>query len=220
MVRPPPVARLPLHSSSASRLTAGAAGFLILSQWLTRRFPKIVDAVAQPRWGFGMGCVLKSLSVSYPWVFCVSPAADAPLPAQPRHRLQLCLEGGNLTRPSKETIGTVSLQLSRRLGTNPLARRPIRPQSVPLLLARRLAPSNMGTGAALGAGTGLVAGSAIGAGNGDAAGGSLQVRYDTVYAQCMTAKGNRIGGPPVAEPVYVYRPPDYWGPRYYFSYGW
>ena len=45
---PPPVARLPLHSSSASRLTAGAAGFLILSQWLTRRFPKIVDAVAQP----------------------------------------------------------------------------------------------------------------------------------------------------------------------------
>jgi outer membrane lipoprotein SlyB len=79
---------------------------------------------------------------------------------------------------------------------------------------------NMGTGAALGAGTGLVAGSAIGAGNADAAGGSLQVRYDTVYAQCMTAKGNRIGGPPVAEPVYVYPPPYYWGPRYYFSYGW
>jgi outer membrane lipoprotein SlyB len=79
---------------------------------------------------------------------------------------------------------------------------------------------NVGTGAALGAGTGLVAGSAIGAGSGDAAGGSLQVRYDTVYAQCMTAKGNRIGGPPVAEPVYVYPPPYYWGPRYYFSYGW
>ena len=55
---------------------------------------------------------------------------------------------------------------------------------------------NMGTGAALGAGTGLVAGSAIGAGNADAAGGSLQVRYDTVYAQCMAAKGNRIGGRP------------------------
>jgi hypothetical protein len=36
----------------------------------------------------------------------------------------------------------------------------------------------------------------------------------------MTAKGNRIGGPPVAEPVYVYPPPYYWGPRYYFSYGW
>ena len=79
---------------------------------------------------------------------------------------------------------------------------------------------NMGAGAALGAGTGLVAGSAIGAGNADAAGGSLQVRYDTVYAQCMTAKGNRIGGLPVADPVYVYPPPYYWGPRYYFSYGW
>jgi len=78
----------------------------------------------------------------------------------------------------------------------------------------------MGTGAALGAGTGLVAGGAIGAGNGDVAGGSLQVRYDTVYAQCMTAKGNRIGGPPVAEPVYVYPTPYYWRLRYYFAYGW
>jgi outer membrane lipoprotein SlyB len=79
---------------------------------------------------------------------------------------------------------------------------------------------NMRAGAALGAGTGLVAGSAVGAGNGDVAGGSLQGRYDTVYAQCMTAKGNRIGGPPVAEPVYAYPPPYYWGPGYYFSYGW
>jgi OmpA family protein len=55
---------------------------------------------------------------------------------------------------------------------------------------------NMGAGAALGAGTGLVAGSAVGAGNARAAGGSLQVRYDTVYAQCMTAKGNRIADHP------------------------
>ncbi len=76
---------------------------------------------------------------------------------------------------------------------------------------------NMGAGAALGAGTGLVAGSTIGAGNGDVAGGSLQARYDTVYAQCMSAKGNRIGGPPLAEPVYA-PPPYYWGPGYYF--GW
>jgi uncharacterized protein YcfJ len=79
---------------------------------------------------------------------------------------------------------------------------------------------NMGTGAALGAGTGLVAGTAIGAGNGEVSGGSLQARYDTVYAQCMTAKGNRIGAPYIAEPVYVSPPPYYWGPRYYFSYGW
>jgi hypothetical protein len=65
---------------------------------------------------------------------------------------------------------------------------------------------NMGAGAALGAGTGLVAGSAIGADNGDIAGGSLQARYDTLYAQCMSAKGNRIGGPPAAEPVFAYPP--------------
>ena len=60
----------------------------------------------------------------------------------------------------------------------------------------------MGTGAAIGAGTGLVAGSAVGSGNARAAGGSLQARYDTLYAQCMTAKGNRIAAPPFAEPVY------------------
>jgi hypothetical protein len=75
-----------------------------------------------------------------------------------------------------------------------------------------------GAGAALGAGTGLVAGSAIGVGNGDVAAGSLQARYDTVYAQCMTAKGNRIGGPPVAGPIYGYPPPYYWGPGYYSPY--
>ena len=62
------------------------------------------------------------------------------------------------------------------------------------------AAGHVGTGAAVGAGTGLVAGSAVGSGNAAAAGGSLQARYDTVYAQCMTAKGNRI--PP---------PPPYWG---------
>jgi hypothetical protein len=51
--------------------------------------------------------------------------------------------------------------------------------------------------------------------NADAAGGSVQVRYVAVYAQCMTAKGNPIGGPSVAEPVYVYPHPYYWGPEYY-----
>lgn len=73
------------------------------------------------------------------------------------------------------------------------------------------AAGHMGTGAAIGAGTGLVAGSAVGSGNARAAGGSLQARYDTVYAQCMTAKGNRIPGPAVVEPVYVYPHPYYWG---------
>jgi len=78
------------------------------------------------------------------------------------------------------------------------------------------ASGNVGAGAAIGAGTGLVAGSAIGAGNARAAGGSIQARYDTVYAQCMTAKGNHIEAPyAVAEPVYVYPRPYYWGPGYY-----
>jgi hypothetical protein len=68
----------------------------------------------------------------------------------------------------------------------------------------------------MGAGTGLFAGSVVGAGNPRVAGGSLQVRYDTVYAQCMTAKGNRVAAPyVVAEPVYVYPRPYYWGPGYY-----
>ena len=57
------------------------------------------------------------------------------------------------------------------------------------------AAGHVGTGAAVGAGTGLVAGSAVGS-NAAAAGGSLQARYDTVYAQCMTAKGNRVPPPP------------------------
>jgi hypothetical protein len=76
---------------------------------------------------------------------------------------------------------------------------------------------NVGAGAAIGAGTGLVAGSAVGAGNARAAGGSLQARYDTVYAQCMTAKGNRVAVPYVAEPVYVYPRPYYGG---YYRPGW
>jgi hypothetical protein len=36
----------------------------------------------------------------------------------------------------------------------------------------------------------------------------------------LSAKGNRVAGPPVAEPVYVYPRPYYWGPGYYYSYGW
>ena len=62
-------------------------------------------------------------------------------------------------------------------------------------------------------------GSAVGAGNARAAGGSLRARYDAVYAQCMTAKGNRVAAPYVAAPVYVY-PRAYWGYGYYYRYGW
>ena len=86
------------------------------------------------------------------------------------------------------------------------------------------ASGRMGAGAAIGAGTGLAAGSVIGAGNARAAGGSVQYHYDTVYARCMTARGNRIAGPAVAvvgPPVYAYPapppppPPGYWGPGYW-----
>lgn len=84
-------------------------------------------------------------------------------------------------------------------------------------LAIGSAAGHAGSGAALGAGTGLVAGSAVGAGNARAAGGSVQARYDTVYAQCMAAKGNRVGGPPPPPPgpgPYPYPPP----PGYYDPY--
>ena len=86
---------------------------------------------------------------------------------------------------------------------------------------------NMGAGAAIGAGTGLVAGGVVGANKANEAGGSLQARYDTVYAQCMTASGNQVVPPappaPVVvyerpEPVYVYPRPYYEGPRYYRRY--
>ena len=79
---------------------------------------------------------------------------------------------------------------------------------------------HVGAGAAIGAGTGLIAGTAVGAENGRVAGGNVQARYDTVYAQCMSAKGNQVNAapPPRATyvyeetaPVYVYPRPYYWG---------
>jgi hypothetical protein len=92
-----------------------------------------------------------------------------------------------------------------RPGTYPPARRPIKLRLVALPKAPRRALSLAPQGeCGTRAGTGLVAGGAVGAGNARAAGGSLQARYDTVYAQCMSAKGNRVAGPPVAGPVYAY----------------
>ena len=82
------------------------------------------------------------------------------------------------------------------------------------------ASGRAGAGAAIGAGTGLLAGSAIGAGKADAAGGSVQARYDSVYAQCMQSRGNQIitPPPPPRETVVVYeRPaPVYVYPRPYY----
>jgi len=75
-----------------------------------------------------------------------------------------------------------------------------------------------GTGAAVGAGIGLLGGSAVGATQAQAGGMSLQRRYDTTYAQCMAAAGNRIQEPPqivtVPDPYYYYGPRRYWGGYY------
>jgi hypothetical protein len=83
----------------------------------------------------------------------------------------------------------------------------------------------MGRGAAIGAGTGLLAGSLVGASNAGRAGGAVQDRYDMAYAQCMKARGNIVedSAPPVREvvvyerprPVYV-APSPYYAPRPYY----
>jgi uncharacterized protein YcfJ len=74
---------------------------------------------------------------------------------------------------------------------------------------------NMGAGAAIGAGTGLAAGAVVGSNKAAATGRTLQQRYDTVYAQCMSAKGNVLPQPAyvVEEPVYIER-------RHRHYYGW
>jgi hypothetical protein len=48
------------------------------------------------------------------------------------------------------------------------------------------------TGAAVGAGLGLLGGTAVGAGRGDAYYTSVQGRYDIAYRQCMYANGNQV----------------------------
>ena len=71
-----------------------------------------------------------------------------------------------------------------------------------------------GTGAAVGAGAGLLARAAVGASNASASALTLQRLYDTAYAQCMAANGNRVQSFAWAYPPYGY--PDaflaYYGP--------
>ncbi|MGG5820586.1 hypothetical protein [Falsiroseomonas sp. HW251] len=92
------------------------------------------------------------------------------------------------------------------------------------------ATGQAGAGAAVGAGTGLLAGGAVGASQAGRAGGNLQQRYDTVYAQCMTAAGNTIQGPayamagpyqqpqgyPQPQAPYGYRQPQAYPPQAYY----
>jgi hypothetical protein len=49
-----------------------------------------------------------------------------------------------------------------------------------------------GAGALIGAGSGLLIGSAMGNNSAGASSGDLQDQYDTVYTQCMYAKGNKV----------------------------
>ena len=81
----------------------------------------------------------------------------------------------------------------------------------------------MGTGAAIGAGSGLLVGTAVGANRGEAAGRTAQQQYDISYQQCMYAKGNLVPGmaqpprrvqrsiPPPPPPDINNVPPDYPG---------
>ncbi|PCD59539.1 hypothetical protein CN645_22215, partial [Burkholderia sp. IDO3] len=54
---------------------------------------------------------------------------------------------------------------------------------------------NGGTGAAVGAGAGLLAGSVVGAGAAQGSAYDIQRRYDYAYLQCMYASGNRVPVP-------------------------
>ena len=111
-----------------------------------------------------MGCVLKrSLCLVSLGVLCFACGGCAsPGPATPSFA---AMPGrGKSYEAFQETISTVSLQLSRRLGTNPLARRPIKQRSYRCRwhgpwrrcgCRNRFGVGNMGMGAGLGAGTGL-----------------------------------------------------------------
>jgi hypothetical protein len=82
----------------------------------------------------------------------------------------------------------------------------------------------VGAGAAIGGATGLLVGSSAGVGAAQASAGNVQSRYDTAYAQCMSAKGDGVQTPqpayaggypyPAAYPGYGYAYPAYPYPAY------
>jgi hypothetical protein len=88
---------------------------------------------------------------------------------------------------------------------------------------------NVGAGAAVGAGAGAALGASNGANGAAATTVGLQRQYDTIYLQCMVARGNQppqaptiVQAPPVyyaaPPPVYYAPGPVYYGPRYYRGY--
>ncbi|MBB5374478.1 glycine zipper family protein [Acidocella aromatica] len=74
------------------------------------------------------------------------------------------------------------------------------------------AAGNPGAGAAIGAGTGLAVGATQGAANAQASAGELQWHYNTTYAQCMAAKGNKV---PELPPAGAYGYPGEMAGYYY-----
>jgi Glycine-zipper domain len=87
------------------------------------------------------------------------------------------------------------------------------------------AAGNPAAGAAIGAGSGAVLGTGYGAGAAQYSASSVQYRYDTGYAQCMSAKGEGVPQMPAAQTAYAAAPaygypaypyyPYYYGPAYY-----
>jgi hypothetical protein len=79
------------------------------------------------------------------------------------------------------------------------------------------ASGNVGPGAAIGAGAGLLAGSAMAYHPAYGSGWEVQRRYDNAYQQCMYAKGNQVPAfehQPLRRGRYVPPPPP---PRRYLS---
>ena len=69
-----------------------------------------------------------------------------------------------------------------------------------------------GRGAAIGAASGAVLGTSVGANQSAWSNMSIQQRYDSVYLQCMSAKGNTVPTYQPPPPAYYYRP----APGYYY----
>jgi uncharacterized protein YcfJ len=73
-----------------------------------------------------------------------------------------------------------------------------------------------GRGAAIGAAGGAAIGTSVGANQSTWSNMSIQQRYDSVYLQCMSAKGNTVPVYQPPPPAYYYRyqppPPGYYAP--------
>jgi hypothetical protein len=76
---------------------------------------------------------------------------------------------------------------------------------------------NVGAGAVAGGVVGAATGTAVGANGAQATANGMQRTYDTVYTQCMVAKGNTVQMAP--QPMYAEPGPYgyYYRPRYYYS---